>query len=218
MIKSPSTWFFIVFSLFFFLVYADTVEVVPGTYSAIVWDINEAFSLSPWSAVYSADTGNLLLTTSLDAQNRSVMEEIGGIGNYIVIHTQQAQWCAGLSIVQCRENPGFLSEVAFSINSIQQAPSIDETIIDENNFVWMEEFTVDSTDTNLSESHLDNSLMPDSYVITQDDEVPDKNDLEEILVDSSQNDSSQENVLQEPTAISDEILPEVQSDIDTIHE
>ncbi|MCB9806891.1 hypothetical protein H6768_03280 [Candidatus Peribacteria bacterium] len=82
----------------------------------------------------------------------------------------------------------------------------------------MEEFTVDSTDTNLSESHLDNSLMPDSYVITQDDEVPDKNDLEEILVDSSQNDSSQENVLQEPTAISDEILPEVQSDIDTIHE
>lgn len=82
----------------------------------------------------------------------------------------------------------------------------------------MEEFTVDSTDTNLSESHLDNSLMTDSYVITQDDEVPDKNDLEEILVDSSQNDSSQENVLQEPTAISDEILPEVQSDIDTIHE
>lgn len=63
------------------------------------------------------------------------MEEIGGIGNYIVIHTQQAQWCAGLTIVQCRENPGFLSEVAFSINSIQQAPSIDETIIDENNFV-----------------------------------------------------------------------------------
>lgn len=82
----------------------------------------------------------------------------------------------------------------------------------------MEEFIVDSTDTNLSESHLDNSLMTDSYVITQDDEVPDKNDLEEILVDSSQNDSSQENVLQEPTAISDEILPEVQSDIDTIHE
>lgn len=78
--------------------------------------------------MYSADTGNLLLTTSLDAGDRGVMEEIGGVGNYIVIRTQQAQWCAGLKIGDCRKNSGFLGEVAFSIQFVQQAPPVDEIL------------------------------------------------------------------------------------------
>lgn len=106
------------------IVAADaTDDIMSITFENITADASSVFPASLGFVVYAADTGKLLFTTSQVADNHEIMREIGGAGNYIVIRTQDPNWCTDLTLDECRRNAHFLSETAFSLQEVPPVPA-----------------------------------------------------------------------------------------------
>jgi hypothetical protein len=74
--------------------------------------------------IYRALDGALFVNTFVGKGNESAHSaSYFGVGNFIIVTTAIPDQCAGLTLSECRANPDYIGETAFSIKAVDSAPN-----------------------------------------------------------------------------------------------
>jgi|GEM_PF-6962052 len=89
-------------------------------------------------AAYNADTGELLFTTNIATNNSTQIAAsvFGQTGNYVLVNTNDMNWCSQFTLDECRKASGYISESSFTIVSdenIKAGVNVDPSLVTDIN-------------------------------------------------------------------------------------